>query len=127
MKRDSNFRVASVDGFGERDDLALERDRAYENRPPQGYTRWEDYEADEKARKNADSYGTSSKAKPISKIIEEMLENECYQKLLNKSEITWDLELAEALTEACIQLGLSDEEFAPSIHDLGFEIDLRLI
>lgn len=40
----------SVDGFGERDDIARENDRMLENRPPNGYTRWEDYHAAEAAK-----------------------------------------------------------------------------
>lgn len=49
---DANFRIASTDGFGERDDIALAKDREYENRPPAGYTRWEDYHAAEAAKKD---------------------------------------------------------------------------
>lgn len=113
----------------DRPDIQLERDRAYENRPPLGYTRWEDYYADEEAKAKAFEYGTSANAKHLAIWIEEMLQAECYGRLLLKSEVLWpeDLDLGEALEDACIQLGLSSEEFAPSVHDQGHEIDLRLV
>lgn len=120
-----NFRSQSVDGFGDRDDLALERDRQ------QGQIREnkarELAELDE-AVDRAREYGTSSDARPITQIVREMLEGERYSRLLLKSQVIWDADsISEALTEACIQLGLSDEEFSPTYHDQGNEIDIRLI
>lgn len=49
---DANFRAYSTDGYGDRDDIALERYRQWENRPPEGYTRWEDYEAAQEAQRH---------------------------------------------------------------------------
>lgn len=120
-----NFRVASVDGFGERDDIALARDK-------QSPSLWESEKRElaglDKAIANATTYGTASDAQPITQIVQEMLERECYEKLMLKSEIVWNVgTLSEAVNEACIQLGLSDEDFSPSFHDLGNEVDIRLV
>jgi len=49
---DANFRTQSTDGYGDRDDIALERDRQWNSRPPEGYTRWEDYEAAQEAQRH---------------------------------------------------------------------------
>jgi len=126
-----NFPTVSVDGFGDRDDIALAKDREYENRPPAGYTRWEDYHADEALKANANSYGTSSSARPIAEIVQAMLEADCYSKLILCAEVTWpedeDYTIYSAMEEACIVLGLGSEEFAPTIHHQGSEIEIRLM
>ncbi len=126
----TNFKVASVDGYGDRDDIALERDRQWENRPPNGYTRWEDYHADEALKLNSTTYGTASTARPIAQIVEEMIKGECYSKLILCSDVIWpddEYTIHDAVDEACIQLGLDSEEFSASIHDQGHEIEIRLI
>ena len=122
----SNFLVASIDGIGERDDIALERDRQQNNRPPDGYTRWEDYHAAEAQKLNATSFGISSDAQPISSIVQAMVEAECWGKICLKSQVDLDMDICEALTETCIQLGVSDEEFAPNIIDQGNQIEINL-
>jgi len=120
-----------TDGYGDRPDMVLAKDREYNNRPPAGYTRWEDYHAAQKAKQNYDTYGSASSAKPISALVEAMLEAECYSKLLLKSEVTWpsdeDYTIHDAVEEACISLGLDAEEFSAAIHDQGNEIEIRLI
>lgn len=113
----TNFRVASVDGFGDRDDIALERDKN------QGQIK--ENQADERAIHHQaliDSceYGTSSEAQNLSEIVEKMILTENYSQLLLKSHVIWDVDsISEAVTEACIRLGLSDEEFSPDLNDQG--------
>lgn len=122
---------ASRDGSMERPDMQLAKDREHNNRPPKGYTRWDDYHADEALKANANSYGTSSAARPIAEIVQGMLEVECYLKLMLCSEVAWpedeDYTICSAVEEACIVLGLDYEEFAPTIHHLGNEIEIRLV
>ncbi|GAA6622810.1 hypothetical protein [Scytonema sp. NUACC26] len=120
-----NFKRWDVDGFGDRPDIADARSKAemqiMENKDRE---RFEIKLAVDRGRE----WGTSINAQLITVIVREMLEKECYQRLVLKNNVVWDVEtLSEALTEACIYLSLSDEEFAPSYHDLGNEIDLRLV
>lgn len=127
----SNTRDYLTDGYGDRPDMVLAKDREYENRPPAGYTRWEDYHADQAAMANYDTYGSASNAQPVEKLVIGMLKAECYSKLFLKSEVVWpdseDYTIHDAVNEACIELGLSSDEFSASIHDQGNEIEVRLI
>jgi hypothetical protein len=114
-----------IDGFGESPEMAREReshqDMAKNNKLREG-------DATEEAIVKSQQWGTSSIAKKISTIIQEMLEIDCYQKLVLKNDVIWDTEtIAEALTNACIRLGLSDDEFNANYHDVGNEIDIRLV
>lgn len=121
----TNFRVASVDGYGDRDDIALARDRS------QGQIL--ENQANEKAKTHqrlieAQEYATSGSAKNISTIVQEMIADEKYSMLCLKSHIIWDVEsISEAVTDACVQLGLGDDEFSPHINDLGCEIEITLV
>lgn len=117
--------VASIDGFGERDDIALAREKDLlqisENKDR------ERFEAIE-AVANATVFGSSSTAEPLSKIVQQMLEKGSYQALMLKSQIVWDVDsISEALNEACIQLGLDEEEFAPHLSDQGNEVEITLV
>lgn len=120
----TNYRVASLDGFGDRDDIALERDKQ------QGQIL--ENQANERAEirqrlLDAGEYGTSDNAENLSEIVKEMIENEVGSKLVYKSNVLWDIDsIHEAVTEACITLGLGDEEFSPWTNDNGFEIELGL-
>lgn len=126
-----NFRVASIDGFGDRDDIALAKDRENENRPPNGYTRWEDYHAAQELKANSNSWGVAAHAIPVAQQIEAMLASECYSKLFLKSEIVWpndeDYTINSALEEAATNLGLDSDDFLASIHDQGSEVEIRLL
>lgn len=120
----TNFRVASVDGYGDRDDIALARDRQ------QGQIL--ENQANERVKLHerlikAEEYGTSPDAENISVIVQKMIENETWSQLLCKSHVIWDVEsIHEAVTEACIQMGLSDEEYSPWINAQGWEVEIGL-
>jgi hypothetical protein len=118
-----NFHTQSVDGVGDRDDIALARDKQQgqivENKEKE---RFETIEKIALAESFGDEFAT-----PLSKIVEKMIESEVYSKLLIKQEVFMDFEtISEALTEACIQLGLPDEEFSPSLHCTGHEVEICL-
>lgn len=120
-----NHRDQATDGFGDRPDIALANDIAEgqirENLAKQEFEK-------HKAILDASAYGTASNARNISDIVSEMIEEGCYDKPVLKSQIIWDVEtLSEAVNLACIKLALSDEDFAPSINDNGFSINLRLV
>lgn len=121
----TNFRVASVDGYGDRDDIALARDKA------QGQAK--ENQANERAEMHqrlieAQEYGTNSAAENISDIVQKMIENQVYSKLVLKSQVIWDVEsISEAVTDACICLGLGDDEFAPYVNDQGNQIEITLV
>ncbi|MEG4251084.1 hypothetical protein [Microcoleus sp. Pol10D4] len=120
----TNFRVASVDGFGDRDDIALARDKS------QGQIL--ENQANERVATHAKlldagEYGTNSDAQNISQVVKEMIENEVGSKLVYKSYVIWDVDsIGEAVTEACICLGLGDDEFSPWVNDQGFEVEIGL-
>jgi len=65
----------------------------------------------------------------INELIEQLLLNDKYWWHGPKSILYWpeDSSISDALSEACIQLGLSDEEFAPSTLDHAFEIEIFLV
>jgi hypothetical protein len=120
-----NFRVASVDSFGDRDDIALARDRA------QGQIR--ENQADqrlffaESLLRATTEYGTSDSAENISEIVLSMIRNEVYSKTLLKAHIVWDVDsIWEAVNEACIRLGLGDDEYSPWTNDLGNKLEITL-
>lgn len=120
-----NFRSVSTDGCGDRDDIALARSVAegtiLEN---QAKDRAKISQAVDAARE----YGTSSQAENISEIVCKMIERECWSKLVLKSQIIWDVEtISEAITEACIVLGLGDEDFSPWVNDCGDQIEISLV
>lgn len=120
----TNFKVASVDGFGDRDDIALETDRQ------QGQIL--ENQANERAATHqkliaAGEYGTSSSAENISEIVKKMIETESWSKLVYKSDVIWDVDsISEAVTEACIYLGLGDDEYSPWVNDQSSEIEIGL-
>lgn len=120
-----NFRSLSTDGYGDRDDIALARSVAegtiIEN---QAKDRAKISQAVDAARE----YGSALEAENISEVVRKMIESECWSKLFLKSQIIWDVEtVSEAIAEACIVLGLGDEEYAPSVHDQGNEIEISLV
>lgn len=117
----------SVDGYGDRRDIADAKDFGDAARIAER-KRIELTQSEAALDRAVSEWGWASSAQPITEIVLEMIEAECYSIQLLKSEVIWDVEsISEAVTEACIQLGLSDEEFAPSYHDLGNEIALRLV
>lgn len=81
----------------------------------------------DRALNKAKEYGTSLMARPVSIVVQEMLQNRVYRKLIWKCDIILDMGIPEALTEACIQLGLSDEGFEAWYGDDGDQIEIRLV
>lgn len=120
----TNFRVASVDGYGEKDDIALANDRA-EGQKLENQT--QEMVARHQAILASLEYGTSEDAKNISQIVKEMIESEVGSKSLNKSDVVWDVEtISDAVTEACIILGLDDEQYSPWTTSRGFTLEISL-
>jgi hypothetical protein len=110
---------------GDRPDILLAQDRSLSQiRDTQERER-----LDAMDRLNAaQEWGTSEDAKPITQIVKEMIQRKCWGKLVLKRHVIWDVEtISEAVTEACIALGLGDEEFSPSLHDQGCEIQITLV
>lgn len=120
-------RTPSVDGYGDRQDIADARDFS-------DAARMAEYQAmlmtqSENAIDQAmTEWGTDWDAVPLTHIIADMLVKECYEKLILKSQVFWDVEsVNEALIEACIVLGLDSEEYCASWTNNGCNINLRLV
>jgi hypothetical protein len=109
---------------GDRPDILLAQDRSLgQIRDNQERDRLAAMDRLDAARK----WGTSANAKPITQIIRGMIQRECWSKLVLKQHVIWDVEsISEAVTEACIILGLGDEEFSPDYQDQGSEIQITL-
>ena len=124
FRKMTNFRVASIDGFGDRDDIALARDK---NQGQILENQANERAATHEALINSLEYGTSSDAENISQIVKKMIENDIRSKLINKSHIIWDVDsISEAVTEACISLALGDDEYNPWVNDQDYEIEISL-
>lgn len=110
---------------GERGDIALERDRQQAQiRENKDIERFKTIER----VANATCWANAGEGVSISTIVLEMIENEIFSRLLTKSEVFFDAEsIHEAVNDACITLGLNDEDFAPSLHHMGHEVEIRLI
>lgn len=115
----------ATDGYGEREDMALARDRNW----------MRIQEAKERERGETDAaiarsqqWGISSTAQPISLIVREMIEQERFSRLLLKSDVIWDVKsIHDAVDEACIALCLDCDEFSANYQDKGNQIDLCLV
>ena len=76
----------------------------------------------------AEEYGSSGSAEDLSVIVLRMIEQERYSCLMYKDSLRWDVDSVwEAVQDACIQLGLSTEDFSPWFLDQGHEIEIGLI
>jgi hypothetical protein len=117
--------VASIDGFGDRDDIALARDKA--NGQITDNARKHETETHEALLK-ASEWGDLNQQSIVDLIVE-MLRRGSMSMLGNKKDIYWgEIEtISEALTGACIIEGLDDEYYSPSIRCEGFEYEVRLI
>lgn len=120
-----NFPVGSVDGYGDRDDIALERDRA------QGIIS-DRYHQELMKREedlyNSGKFGTSSTAMDLTEILAFMLENETYNvlKYCNDVKVRYDSPY-EHLNEVCIRLGLSDEEISLDFNKSGDQVNISIL
>lgn len=120
-----NFRCASTDGYGDRDDIALERDKAWNNRKaPADWRDIVDYHW-------AESLETGTH---IEEIVKSMIESDsmisCYQKdaiyFPSINDYGDEYTIHDAVTNACIDLGLNDEEFASYLLIKDNIVDIRL-
>jgi hypothetical protein len=107
----------------DRPDMMRERDRVW-SESQLNYREFDHKKHEAIAR--AEAYGTSSLARPLSEIVLEMMAGECYEKLIAKNDVIDDIEVGEAVDEACIVLGFSSESFSPTIKDNGHGIDIQL-
>lgn len=112
--------VANIDGYGDRDDIALEKDRF------EGIIR--DNKAKGLQALQAEHDWGSLNCQRIVDLIVEMIERGTSSRLGNKSDIFWgEIEsISEAVLEACIVKGLDEDLFSPSIRTDGFEYEIRL-
>lgn len=120
-----NFRCASVDGYGDRDDIALARDKAWNNR-----------EIEKDWRDTVSYYWAESpeKGEHIEIIVRRMIEKDAMHGCYEKDHIYFppvndfgeDYTIHDAVSEVCIDLGLSDEDFAPSCFIKDNIVDIRL-
>lgn len=117
--------VASIDGFGDRDDIALANDRM------QGNIYENDRKFDSELHQtllNSTSWSEDPKQKYIVDLILEMIRSGSSSMLGNKCNIYWgEIEsISEAVNDACILEGLDEEDYSPSIRTDGFEYEIRL-
>ena len=63
----------------------------------------------------------------LSSLVTKMIEDGKVQALYFKDQINYDVAIHEAVNDACIDLGLSDEEFNPTLSDKGLQVEIRLI
>jgi hypothetical protein len=91
----SNFRSASVDGFGERDDIALEQDKQ------QGIAR--DNAANNLNRILPDMpFAESGEGLKVSDIVKNLVQRGGGQALYFNHQIEWDMDLGEAKENAAL-------------------------
>jgi hypothetical protein len=116
--------VASIDGFGDRDDIALARSRS-EDQIVENKMR-EQYETDA-AIDNASEWGDLNQQSIVEMIVE-MMRRGSASMLGNKRDVFWgEIEsISEAVNEACIIEGLDEDVFSPTIRCDGFEYEIRL-
>jgi len=116
--------TVSVDGYGDRDDIALARSRS-EDRIVENKMR-EQYETDA-AIDNASDWGDLNQQSIVDLIVE-MMRRGTASMLGNKRDVFWgEIEtISEAVNEACIIEGLDEEVYSPSLRVDGFEYEIRL-
>ena len=120
-----NFRCASIDGHGDRDDIALERDKIWNNRK---------IEKDWRDTVSYDWAESPEKGEHIEIIVRRMIEKDTMHMCYNKNHIYFpelndfgeDYTIHDAVSEVCIVLGLSDEDFNPFLRIEGFMVDIFL-
>lgn len=96
----TNFRVASVDGFGDRDDIALERDRQ------QGVMR-DNYYAEISQSIPDQSFAQMGGIK-ISSIVRALVSKGGGKALYYNHQIEWGMSLEEARQEVCLECLIPD-------------------
>jgi hypothetical protein len=118
------MQVASTDGQGDRDDIALAK---YRSEVQIAENKRKTLDETDAAIDRAGEWGDCNQ-QTITDLIIEMLRRGTSSMLGNKSDIFWgDIEsVSEALNEACISEGLDEECYAPSIRVDGFEYEIRL-
>jgi hypothetical protein len=120
----SHTAVASIDGYGDRDDIALARSRSedliVENKMKEQY-------ATDAAIDAGAEWGDLNQQSIVDLIVE-MLRRGSGSMLGNKRDIFWgEIEsISEAMNEACIIEGLDEDAYAPTLRVDGFEYEIRL-
>lgn len=117
--------VASIDGFGDRDDIALAND--HQEGQLQENKAIEQYQT-HKALIESTSWSEDPNQQSIVDLIVEMLRRGSSSMLGNKRDVYWGAieSISEAVNEACILEGLDEEVYSPSIRTDGFEYEIRL-
>ena len=116
--------VASIDGYGDRDDMALEHSRTGERVQ---HTKDSECAALDAALNAANEWGDLNQQSIVG-IIVEMMRRGSSSMLGNKRDVFWgDIEnISEAVNDACIIEALDEDAFSPSIRTDGFEYEIRL-
>jgi hypothetical protein len=98
-------RCYEVDGYGDRSDIALEKDRS------EG-TKIDNYYAG--MSRPLPEPTISENAYPITEIVKRLIQEGKNEINLQLQTVEWDVEtIHEAVLEACIYLGLAEEDFNP--------------
>jgi len=67
-----------------------------------------------------------SECPPFSKVVLDLIEADRASTLFDFTVVNRDMDLHEAINEACINLGLDEDDYSPSITFNGFEAEVRL-
>jgi hypothetical protein len=97
----SNFRVGSVDGFGERDDIALERDRSQGQATDNYYAKFNNPIPDA-------PFAKVGKGFKVSEIVKNLVQKGGGSACYFNHQIEWDVELEDARQEAAIDAIIPD-------------------
>lgn len=69
----------------------------------------------------------STKGTPLSQIVLGMMQAEKFSALYYKYQVHMDMDIHMAVNEACIQLGLSEDEYSPYLLDMGNCVEIYLV
>lgn len=114
----------STDGFGDRDDIALERDRSEGTKRENYYSQF---------HQSLPTPEYSENGMTFRQVFTKMLTNNSMCALYYKEQIAPCDDIHEAFSDAWASLIGSDIEldgedtYCPSVNDLGHEIEIRLI
>jgi len=109
--------VDTGNGNFERPDIALERDKS------QGKIRQNAHDRRLDTPRSADF---SDDGRKLSAIVLDLMKNEKARAVFWKEDICNDMDIHEAVNNACIALGIRDDDFCPSLHDLGHVVEIYL-
>lgn len=114
------IRSIEVDGYGDRADIALARDRA------EG-VKIDNYRQAQHRHLSLPAPSPSVNAIPITKIVENLIVQEKTSCIVWAENVKWDVEdIYEAVEVACILLGYSTDDFSPYLLDKGYQLEIYL-